>query len=54
MSGKKDFVSVSKRVHKQNLAKVFVICKKYILQEVYKEKHPNVNIGNVKLNISVP
>ena len=31
MPGKKEYVSVSKGVHKQKLAKVFVTCKNYIL-----------------------
>ena len=45
MSEKKDYVSVSKGVHK----KIFSTCKSLCnLQELYtafKEKHPNVNIG---------
>ena len=45
MLEKKDYVSVSKGVHKQN----FATCKSFCyLQELYttfKEKRPNVNIG---------
>ena len=44
----KDYVSVSKIVHKQKLqlAKVFVTCKNFILLK--KEKHPDVNTGYSK------
>ena len=46
MLEKKDYVSVSKGVHKQN----FATCKSFCnLQELYtdfKEKHPNANIGS--------
>ena len=49
MLEKKDYVSVSKGVHKQKLqlAKVFVTCKNFVLLK--KEKHPKVNIGYSKL-----
>ena len=39
MRGKKDYVSVSKGVHKQKL------CNFHELYTAFKEKHPNVNIG---------
>ena len=48
MLEKKDYVSLSKGVHKQNLqlAKVFVTCKKEKQRKTaFKEKHPNINIG---------
>ena len=45
MLKKKDYVSVSKRVHKQKLqlAKVFVTTKS-IYTALKEKKHPNVNI----------
>ena len=48
MPEKKDYVSNSKGVHKQNL----VACSLCILQELYtafKQKHPNVNIVFAKI-----
>ena len=48
MPEKKDYVSVSKGVHKQNFTTFKSLCN---LQELYtalKEKHPNVTIGSSK------
>ena len=45
MPGKKDYVSVNKRVHKQNLATCKNLCNLQELYTAFKEKHANVNIG---------
>ena len=54
MPEKKDYVGVSKGVHKQN----FATCKNlFNLQQLYtafKEKHPNVNIGFSKFCVLRP
>ena len=42
---KKDYVSVSKGVHKQNFSIFKGLCDLQELYAVFKEKHPNVNIG---------
>ena len=45
MPEKKDYVSVSKGVHKQKLGNVPKFCNLEELYTAFKEKHPNVNIG---------
>ena len=42
---KKDYVSVSKGVHKQNFATCKSLCDLKEFYAAFKEKHPNVNIG---------
>ena len=42
---KKDYVSLSKEVHKKNFGTSKNLCNSQILYTVFKEKHPNVNIG---------
>ena len=45
MNEKKDYVSVCKEVHKQNLATHKSPCNLQELYTAFKEKQPNVNIG---------
>ena len=45
MPEKKDYVSVSKGVHKQKLCNFQKSCNLQELHTAFKEKHPNVNIG---------
>ena len=45
MSEKKDYVSVSKGVHKQKLDNLQKSCNLQELYTAFKEKYPNVNIG---------
>ena len=42
---KKDYVSLSKEVHKKNFGTSKNLSNLQILYTVFKEKHPNVNIG---------
>ena len=42
---KKDFASVSKRVHKEKLCNLKSLCNLQELYTAFKEKHPNMNIG---------
>ena len=49
MNEKKDYVSVCKEVHKQNLATHKSPCNLQELYTAFKEKQPNVNIGFSKL-----
>ena len=44
MLEKKDYVSVSKGVHKQKL-QLAVFCNFHEFYAAFKEKHPDVNIG---------
>ena len=44
MAEKKDYVHVSKGVHKQNFATCKSLCNLKELYTAFKEKHPNVNI----------
>ena len=46
MPEKKDYVSVSKGVHKKNLATCKSLCNLQELYTGFKEKHPNVNISS--------
>ena len=46
MTEKKDYVSVSKGVHKQKLCNFQKSCNLQELHTAFKEKHPNVNIGS--------
>ena len=41
----KDYVSLNKGVHKKNIATSKSLCNLQKLYTVFKEKHPNVNIG---------
>ena len=45
MPEKKDYVSVSKGVHKKNFATCKRPCNLQELKTVFKEKHSNLNIG---------
>ena len=45
MPEKKDYVSVSKGVHKKNFTICKSLCKLKKLYTAFKQKHPNVNIG---------
>ena len=45
MPKKKDFASVSKRVHKEKLCNLKSLCNLQELYTAFKEKHPNMNIG---------
>ena len=50
----KNYVSVSKGVHKKNLATWKSLCRLQELYTAFKEKHPNVNIGFPKFFASRP
>ena len=45
MTEKRDYVSVSKGVHKKNFATCKSLCNLQELNISFKEKHSNVNIG---------
>ena len=47
---KKDYVSLNKGVHKKNFATSKSLCNLQKLYTVFKEKHPNVNIGFSKFS----
>ena len=50
MLEKKEYVSVSKEVHKQNFATCTSFCNFQELYTDFKEKHPNTNIGPSKFS----
>ena len=50
MTEKKDYVSLNKGVHKKNFATSKSLSNLQKLYTVFKEKHPNVNIGFSKFS----
>ena len=54
MPEKKDYVSMSKEVHKQNFSTCQSLCNLQESYNTFKEKRPNVNIGFSKFYVLRP